>query len=71
MNKDTTNDPLLNLQAASEYLGGPNERTVREWVRMKELGCVRKPGTRRLYFRLSQLNAFIKRREQPALRRAE
>lgn len=64
-------DPVLDIHAAAVYCGGLHVQTVRKAVRLRELACIRRGRRGHLYFRRSMLDAWLRRYEVRAARRAE
>lgn len=64
-------DPVYDIHAAAEYCGGRHCQTLRRAVRQRELACIRRGRRGHLYFRRSHLEAWLRRHEVRAARRAE
>lgn len=60
-------DPILNIHEASAYTGR-HPQTLRKAVRERALSCCRLGALGKLRFRLSHLNAWLRRQECPASR---
>lgn len=55
-------DPIFNIHQAAEYCNR-HVQTLRKEVRERELGCLRRGRQGRMFFRQSQLDAWLKRQE--------
>lgn len=55
-------NPVLNIHQAAQY-SGRHEQTLRKAVRARELGCLRRGRTGRLFFRQSHLDTWLKGHE--------
>lgn len=59
----SSKDPLLDVYQAAAYCGR-HPQTLREAVALRELACCRRGQRGHLRFRLSHLDAWLRRQEQ-------
>lgn len=57
-----SDNPVFNIRQAAEYTGR-HPQTLRRAVRERELGCLRRGRTGRLFFRQSHLDTWLKGHE--------
>lgn len=55
-------NPVFNIHQAAQYCGR-HEQTLRKAVRERELGCLRRGQTGRLFFRQGHLDAWLRGHE--------
>lgn len=63
-------DPVLDIYVSGHYTGR-HPQTLREEVRLRRLACCRGGKHGPMLFKLSHLNAWLKRQEQRAARHTE